>query len=278
VTHQQQQAIEALTVRRFSSSEASIDAGGQGLSAEDALMVNKLRKAATRPGTFFRLNTINSSEFGSNPNTPKVTSRLNYPPYVTLPLHFCFSDLYSSRPVATSGMRSGLRTPPRHLANLHLVVSLTPTPIPVVSSIASSLAPAASPSPPPSPTPPSSPWHLLTMVMELLQILGPSSRPTIAIEEAPRPLHQLNPLPLPQPLLLCRHLVLDLLPLRLLGTTLPRQKSQPQGQGQGQEAEGFVTNSDEVSAILMTVLASMVDEGVAATSVIAMAMEVVVLW
>ena len=33
-------------------------------------------------------------------------------------------------------------------------------------------------------------------------------------------------------MLLCRHLVLDLLPLRLLGTTLPRQKSQPQGQGQ----------------------------------------------
>lgn len=84
-THHQQQAIEALTVRRFSSSEASVDLGGQGLSAEDALMVNKLRKAATRPGTFFRLNTINSSEFGSNPNTPKVTSRLNYQPYVFFP-------------------------------------------------------------------------------------------------------------------------------------------------------------------------------------------------
>jgi hypothetical protein len=69
-----QQAIEALTVRRFSSSDASTSEP-QGLSAEEALMVNKLRKASNRTGAFFRLNTINSSEYGSNPGTPKVTGR-----------------------------------------------------------------------------------------------------------------------------------------------------------------------------------------------------------
>jgi hypothetical protein len=70
----QQQAIDALTVRRFSSSEASTSEP-QGLSAEEALMVNKLRKASTRTGAFFRLNTINSSEYGSNPATPKISAR-----------------------------------------------------------------------------------------------------------------------------------------------------------------------------------------------------------
>ncbi len=71
-----QEIIAALTVRRLSSSEASIESALHGMSAEDAMMVNKLRKASNRPGgTFFRLNTINSGESGSVPVTPKVSSR-----------------------------------------------------------------------------------------------------------------------------------------------------------------------------------------------------------